>query len=90
MEEVMDAMVARRLTVNGVPTSLLDLGYGDVGLDDAWQKCNSGPGNKGYHNEAGVPIVDTDTFPDLGAMVSHAHSLNLTAGWYSNNCICSE
>ena len=32
----MDGMVSRKRTVNGVPTSLLDLGYSDVGLDDAW------------------------------------------------------
>ena len=23
-------------------------------------------------------------------MTTHAHSLNLTAGWYGNNCICSD
>ena len=34
MESIMDAMVARSRTVNGVPTSLADLGYADVGLDD--------------------------------------------------------
>ncbi len=29
-------MVSRSRSVNGVPTSLRDLGYSDVGLDDAW------------------------------------------------------
>ena len=29
-------MVDRTRLVNGVPTSLRDLGYNDVGLDDAW------------------------------------------------------
>jgi hypothetical protein len=32
----MDGMVSKKRTVNGVPTSLKDLGYLDVGLDDAW------------------------------------------------------
>jgi hypothetical protein len=30
-------MLMRRLLFVGVPTSLQDLGYSDVGLDDAWQ-----------------------------------------------------
>jgi len=37
----MDAMVDRSRTVNGKPTSLADLGYSDVGLDDAWQLCGA-------------------------------------------------
>ena len=36
MERIMDAMVSRERTVDGVPTSLCDLGYCDVGLDDNW------------------------------------------------------
>lgn len=59
-------------------------------LQDAWQLCDSGPGRVGFHTAAGVPIVNTSRFPNLGAMVSHAHSLNLTSGWYGNNCICSD
>jgi len=43
-----------------------------------------------YHDKDGNPIVNLDLFPDLGAMVDHAHSLKLTAGWYGNNCICSD
>lgn len=34
--------------------------------------------------------MDTDRFPDLGAMVAKAHALNLTAGFYSNNCRCAD
>jgi hypothetical protein len=30
------SLTSRKRSVNGVPTSLLDLGYNDVGLDDAW------------------------------------------------------
>ena len=85
MEQVQDAMVSRARSVDGVPTSLQDLGYTDVGLDDAWQRVDSGPGGRGYHDKAGFPIVNTDTFPDLGAMVARAHAKNLTAGWYGSS-----
>lgn len=90
LEEIQDAMVSRARTVDGVPTSLADLGYTDVGLDDGWQLDNSGPGGKGYHNASGWPLVNTTRFPSLGGMVARAHSLNLTAGWYANNCHDSE
>jgi hypothetical protein len=90
MTEVMDAVSARSRTVNGVPTSLADLGYMDVGLDDAWQLRNSGPNGVGFHDRQGRPIVNTTRFPSLQAMVAYAHSKNLTAGWYSNNCISAD
>ena len=77
----MDAIVNRSRLVDGVPTSLADLGYSDVGLDDAWQMMDSGPGHRGFHDAAGNPIVNTTRFPSLSAMVAKAHSLNLTAGW---------
>lgn len=77
----MDGMVSRKRNVNGVPTSLLDLGYSDVGLDDAWQLCGSyGSDANTYHDESGKPVVDTSLFPDFNAMTDYAHSLGLTAG----------
>ena len=90
MESIMEAMVTRTRLVNGVPTSLFDLGYTDVGLDDAWQKVRSGPGGVGFHDATGNPIVDTTRFPSLASMTAKAHSLNLTAGWYANNCISAD
>jgi len=84
------AMVSRRRVVNGVPTSLLDLGYASAGIDDGWQKCNAGVGGVGFHDANGYPIVDTSKFPDMKAMTAKARSLNLTAGWYANNCMCKE
>lgn len=84
------AMVARSRMVDGVATSLLDLGYASAGIDDGWQKCNSGPGGVGFHDAKGYPIVDTQKFPDMKAMTAKARSLNLTAGWYANNCMCKE
>lgn len=93
IEGIMDAMVKRdpRYTVDGKPTSLCDLGYCDVGLDDNWQRCGKyGAEEYTYHDEDGNPIVNTDTFPSLKNMTSKAHSLGLTAGFYGNNCICSD
>ena len=87
----MDGMVDRSRTVDGVPTSLLDLGYSDVGLDDNWQLCGSyGAENYTYHDEDGSPVVNEDLFPDFAQMTAYAHSLNLTAGWYGNNCYCRD
>ena len=41
-----------------------------VGLDDNWQSCGSyGPDGFTYHDEGGHPVINTDLFPDMGAMV---------------------
>lgn len=81
IEAQMAAMVSRKRTVGGVPTSLADLGFRDAGIDDGWQMCNSGPGGNGFHNASGYPIVNESRFPDLRAMTAKAHSIGLTAGW---------
>lgn len=145
MMSQMKAAAARNYTLNGVPTSLADLGFSDIGLDDNWfvkwrrkamgtgssrrkahiyaflrafclatlpterprfcapvpilelsannrQNCSHrGPNNYTYHDpNTGAPLVRLDTFPDMKAMTDYAHSLGLTAGWYGNNCICSD
>jgi len=82
-------MVARTLTVDGKPTSLLDLGYTTVGLDDNWQDCGQGPNNT-FHAADGTPLVNKDRFPDLKAMVSYATAKGVQSGFYTNNCICKE
>lgn len=74
LQHIMDGMVSRKRQVNGVPTSLCDLGYCDVGLDDNWQDCKGGH-QYSYHDDAGIPIINTDRFPDMVAMTSHAHQL---------------
>jgi len=91
IESQMTGISSRKRQVNGVPTSLADLGYSDVGLDDNWQLCGKyGPNGYTFHNADGFPIVNPARFPDFIAMTTYAHSLNLTAGWYGNNCICSD
>ena len=82
IEGIMDGMVKRDRMVDGKPTSLCDLGYCDVGLDDNWQACGSyGPDKLKYHDEDGNPVVNEDRFPDFKSMTDHAHSLGLTSGW---------
>lgn len=71
--------------------SLAELGYTDAGLDDGWQLCNQHPNPAdphAFHTPLGAPVVDTTIFPDFAAMNRLAHSLNLTSGWYGNNCNC--
>jgi hypothetical protein len=91
----MDAMADRRLLVDGVPTSLIDLGYTRASVDGRYLACNPstktpckydcGGVNGSYHDERGWPVVNKTNFPDIKAMTAHAHSLNLSAGWYTNN-----
>jgi len=90
IEGIMDGMVKKSREVDGKPTSLCDLGYCDVGLDDNWQDCKAGTGGNHYHDSDGKPIVNLDKFADMKAMTDHAHGLGLTSGFYGNNCICSD
>mmetsp|Transcript_62276 Transcript_62276/g.131662 ORF Transcript_62276/g.131662 Transcript_62276/m.131662 type:complete len:436 (+) Transcript_62276:88-1395(+) len=90
LTSIMDGMVARKRQVDGFPKSLCDLGYCDVGLDDNWQACGKGEDGYQYHDHLGQPIVNLDRFPNMKNMTDYAHGLGLTAGWYGNNCICSE
>jgi len=90
MQGIMDGMVSKARMVDGVPTSLCDLGYCDVGLDDNWQVCDADADHYHYHDESGIPIINRNRFPNMLQMTDHAHSLGLTAGWYGNNCICKE
>eukprot|EP00051_Salpingoeca_urceolata_P019433 m.283926 g.283926 ORF g.283926 m.283926 type:complete len:431 (-) comp19421_c0_seq10:29-1321(-) len=90
IERSYELLADRSRAVNGQPTSLVDLGYKTAGIDDCWQKCNSGPGDKGFHNASGYPIVDTTVFPDFKGMTAKARSLNIIPGWYGNNCHCAD
>jgi alpha-galactosidase len=90
-EAIAAALADRSRTVGGVPSSLADLGYVNVGLDDAWQEIGAGaPWGHSFHDGAGLPIVNASRFPDMRAMTNAAHALNLTAGWYLNNCLDKE
>ncbi len=64
MQSIMDKMVERTRLVDGKPTSMLDLGYSDCGLDDAWQACGAGV-NGSFHDAAGNPLVNLQRFPSM-------------------------
>jgi len=89
IEGIMDGMTKKH-TFDGEPTSLCDLGYCDVGLDDNWQDCSAGTDGNHYHTADGSPAINYQRFPDMKNMTDKAHTLGLTAGWYGNNCICSD
>ena len=75
--------VAGLVRVRHEGVSLRDLGYATVGLDDGWQDCSSG---NGYHDPTtGAPKIN-DKFPDMRAMTTAARQLNVSMGWYGNNC----
>eukprot|EP01045_Picozoa_sp_COSAG04_P045523 COSAG04_NODE_16001_length_513_cov_0.611111_2_plen_86_part_01 len=70
MERTFRAIVDTSRSVNGTLTSLRELGYTDVGLDDCWQRtapdgsCGShGPEGWTYHDELGRPLIDETTGP---------------------------
>jgi len=90
VEAQFEALVDRSRNVDGVPTSLTDLGYKHAAIDDGWQLCNSGPNGHGFHNASGYPNFDKSLFPDVAGMTAKARSLGLKAGWYENNCHCSD
>jgi alpha-galactosidase len=87
MLQQVDALVNRSRLVDGNPTSLLDLGYVSVGLDDAWQACGTGI-NGSFHDKDGNPLVNLAAFPNLTAMNTYAHSKGVKSGWCEWSFIC--
>ena len=84
-----DAITDRSRTVDGKPTSLADLGFDSVGIDDGWQACGTGYQGS-FHDEAGTPLVNETKFPSLKDLVTYGHSKGVKMGWYTGNCICGE
>lgn len=84
-----DALVDRSKPVDGAPTSLFDLGYNRIGLDDAWQDCGKGV-NGSFHDPSGTPLIRPDRFPDMSAMNEYAKAKGIGSGWYLNTCDCCE
>ena len=75
-----DVITGRSREVDGKPTSLADLGYVHVGIDDGWQAC--GTGYKGsFHAEDGTPLVNTTKFPSLKSLVSYGSEKGLKMGF---------
>ena len=49
--------------VDGVPTSLADLGFGRVGIDSGWASCTGINGS--WHDEDGHFIINTTKVRDM-------------------------
>lgn len=67
-------------TTDGPQKSLVDLGYVQVNLDDAWQECGAGV-NGSFHDSAGNPLINPKTFPNISAMNALGASLGIEPGW---------
>ena len=89
VEKTIDAISSRSRKVDGAPTSLADLGYKRVGVDDGWQACKKGK-DCTFHADDGAPVVNTTKFPDLKALVKYGEAKEVLVGWYQINCICCD
>jgi hypothetical protein len=86
MQESIDALTSKKRNVDGVPTSLWDMGYRTAGIDGGYESCT----NNTMHDHAGNPIIDTKIFPDMKGLVDYGHSKGVSMGWYLNACGCTE
>ena len=83
------AIAARRLSIDGRPTSLLDLGYDRVGIDAGWNLCTGVNGS--WHDASGHFLIDESRFPDMKGMVDHGHALGVKMDFYLNqDGLCPE
>jgi alpha-galactosidase len=84
-----DALTSKSRTVDGVPTSLADLGYLRMGIDDNWQACKTG-WQGSFHAQDGTPLVNHSRFPNIKDLVTYGHSKGVLMGWYTINCMCMD
>merc|ERR1719272_76196 len=71
------------------PTSLYDVGFHTIGIDEGWEGCGQGV-NHTQHDAKGNPVIDTKKFPDMAGLGSAGHAKNVKMGWYQNGCACGE
>jgi hypothetical protein len=75
-------------------SSLLDLGFDSVGMDEGWQACAPQPGfptgdwmfHRSNADGSIAPVVNETLFGDMKGLVEEIHALGLQAGWYLNPC----
>jgi alpha-galactosidase len=91
---IADALVDTSRAIVGRPTgtSLRDIGYATVGMDEGWASCGPFPtGQWVYHrsNADGSisPVVNESLFPSMAGLVGDIHARGLGAGWYLNDCL---
>jgi hypothetical protein len=96
MEVAAAGLVDSSRPIAGRPagTSLAALGYASVGMDEGWAACTPQPGfptgdwvfHRSNPDGSISPVVNTSQFPDLKGLVSRIHAMNLSVGWYLNDC----
>eukprot|EP00039_Didymoeca_costata_P022590 m.4798 g.4798 ORF g.4798 m.4798 type:complete len:623 (+) comp3107_c0_seq1:61-1929(+) len=86
IEASMRALAQKRGMKN---QSLVNLGYVQANLDDAWQACGTGV-NHSFHDADGNPLFNLHAFPNISAMTALAATLGIESGLYMNNCLCAE
>ena len=74
----------------GALTSLADVGYRSVGIDEGWEACGFGVNGTGHHDAAGNPLINPFKFPDMAALVAYGRARGLSLGWYLNGCACPD
>lgn len=80
VEATIDAITDKSRKVGGVPTSLADLGYRHVGVDDGWQACKTGK-DCSFHGADGTPLVNISKFPSLKSIVEYGNARKVMVGW---------
>ena len=92
-----DGLVDTSRPIVGMPagSSLLTLGYNEVGLDSGWAHCEPPPGYQPINSTSHKPqadgtaptVMNTERFPDMKSLVAYVHAKGLRAGWYMNQCL---
>ena len=90
IRSIIIALTKRTRSVDGIPTSLSDLGYSRLGIDDGWQACGAGGAGNSYHAEDGTPLVNHTRFDSLVDVVKLGHENGLLMDFYQINCICMD
>jgi hypothetical protein len=76
---------------NAPPNSCYTGSLTNCGTQEGWIGRAAAPLSQyNFHDNNGRTVVNKTRFPDLIAMTSLAHSFNLTAGFYMNNCFCHD
>lgn len=94
----LDGLIDTTRPIVGLPSgsSLKDMGYAEVGIDEGWASCgwpHGFPhGGWAYHRTDPttgqvLPVINTTLFPSLASLNSQLHASGLRSGFYLNDCL---
>lgn len=83
-----EGLARRRHSIDGKPTSLLDLGFDRAGIDSGWAECTGVNGS--WHDASGHFLINKTRFPDMKAMTNHAHKSRVKMDFYLNQDLDPE